>query len=132
MKSSSRALDQRFIGFGADSFQLATSRPAFQRAAFGYLLAVLSVAAALAIRLILQHFNVGYPLSSSFLAAIAITFWYGGTGPGVLSVVLSFAAFGYFVLHHEVDYRMVLPDGSTKPVYLTANGRSEWRPDGGA
>jgi len=71
MKSSSRALGQGFIGVGADSFQLALSRPAFQRAAFGYSLAVVSVAAAVAIKLILQHFNVGYPLSSSFLAAIA-------------------------------------------------------------
>jgi len=132
MKSSSRALGQRFTGFGTDNFQPATSRPGFQRAAFGYSVAVLSVAAALAIKLILQHFNVGYPLSSSFLAAIAIAFWYGGTGPGVLSVVLSLAAFGYFVLPHEVDYRMVLPDGPAKPVYLTGNGRSAWRPDGDA
>ena len=71
MKSSSKALGQRFIGVGADSFQLAMSRPAFQRAAFGYSLAVLSVAAALAIKLVLQHFDVGYPLSSSFFAANA-------------------------------------------------------------
>jgi K+-sensing histidine kinase KdpD len=132
MKSSSRALGQRFTGFRADSFQLGMSRSALRRAAFGYALAVLSVAAALGIKLILQHFNVGYPLSSSFLAAIAIAFWYGGKGPGILSPFLSFVVFGYFVLPHEVDYRMVLPDGSTKPVYLTANGRSEWRPDGGA
>ncbi len=71
MKSSSRALDQRLIGFGAGNRHLATSRPAFQRAAFGYSLAVLSVAAALAIKLVLQHFDVGYPLSSSFFAANA-------------------------------------------------------------
>jgi len=71
MKSSSRALGQRFIGDGADGFQLAMSRPAFQRAAFGYSFAVVPVAAPVAIKLILQHFNVGCPLSSSFLAAIA-------------------------------------------------------------
>jgi hypothetical protein len=71
MKSSSRALGQRFIGFGGRNFQLATLPPGFQRAAFGYSLAVLSVAAALAIRLILQHFNIGDRQSSSFLAAIA-------------------------------------------------------------
>src|SRR5258708_32745369 len=70
---------------------------------------VLSVAAALGIKLTRQKFNVGYPLSSSFLAAIAISFWYGGTGPGLVSVVLSFVAFGYFVLPYEVAYRMVLP-----------------------
>ena len=71
MKFSSRALGQRFIGVGADSFELAMSRPAFQRAASGYSFAVASLAAAVALKLILQHFDVGYPLSFSFLAAIA-------------------------------------------------------------
>jgi hypothetical protein len=71
MKFSSRTFGQPFTGFGIDSFQLTTSLPAFQGAAFGYSLVGLSVAAALGIKLILQHFNVGYPLSSSFLAAIA-------------------------------------------------------------
>jgi len=99
-------------------------RPLLEHSFFRYGLAVLSVAAALGIKLILQKFNVGYPLSSSFLAAIAISFWYGGTGPGLASVVLSFVAFGYFVLPYEVAYRMVLPDGSTKPVYLSASWRS--------
>jgi signal transduction histidine kinase len=99
-------------------------RPLLEHSFFRYGLAVLSVAAALGIKLILQKFNVGYPLSSSFLAAIAISFWYGGTGPGLVSVVLSFVAFGYFVLPYEVAYRMVLPDGSTKPVYLSASWRS--------
>lgn len=125
MKSSSRAIGQRFTGFGTGGFHLATLRPVFPRAAFGYLLAVVSVAAALGIKLILQHFNVGYPLSSSFLAAIAVAFWYGGTGPGVLSVLLSFFAFGYFVLPQEIDYQVVLPDGSTKLVYVTGHGRSQ-------
>ena len=99
-------------------------RPLLEHSFFRYGLAVLSVAAALGIKLILQKFNVGYPLSSSFLAAIAISFWYGGTGPGLVSVALSFVAFGYFVLPYEVAYRMVLPDGSTKPVYLSASWRS--------
>jgi len=98
--------------------------PLSEHSFFRYGLAVLSVAAALGIKLTLQKFNVGYPLSSSFLAAIAISFWYGGTGPGLVSVVLSFVAFGYFVLPYEVAYRMVLPDGSTKPVYLSASWRS--------
>src|SRR6266550_374870 len=99
-------------------------RSLLEHSFFRYGLAVLSVAAALGIKLTLQEFNVGYPLSSSFLAAIAISFWYGGTGPGLVSVVLSFVAFGYFVLPYEVAYRMVLPDGSTKPVYVSASWRS--------
>src|SRR5882724_13354610 len=113
------AADRRTTGAEPRGWLSLLEHPSFR-----YGLAVLCVAAALGIKLILQKFNVGYPLSSSFLAAIAISFWYGGTGPGLVSVVLSFVAFGYFVLPYEVAYRMVLPDGSTKPVYLSASWRS--------
>jgi C4-dicarboxylate-specific signal transduction histidine kinase len=71
---------------------------------------------ALAIKLILLHFNFPYPLSSSFLAAIAVAFWFGGTGPGVLAVLLSSLAFGYIVVPYQID----LIDGSTQPVYFAA------------
>ncbi len=119
MKSSSRALGQRFTGFAADNFHSVASPGVFERIVFRYGLAVLSVAIALGVKLILLHFNFPYPLSTSFLLAIAITFWYAGTGPGVLSVLLSFIAFAFFVLPYQVDYRIVLPDGSTKPVYVS-------------
>jgi PAS domain S-box-containing protein len=119
MKSSSRALGQRFIGFAADNFHSVASPGVFERIVFRYGLAVLSVAIALGVKLILLHFNFPYPLSTSFLLAIAITFWYAGTGPGILSVLLSFIAFAFFVLPYQVDYRIVLPDGSTKPVYVS-------------
>jgi C4-dicarboxylate-specific signal transduction histidine kinase len=89
--------------------------------AFRYGLAVLVAAIALAIKLIVMHFNYPYPVSSSFLAAIAIAFWFFGKGPGVLSVLLSAIAFGYFVAPYQIDYLVLLPDGSTKPVYLPAN-----------
>jgi PAS domain S-box-containing protein len=119
MKSSSRALGQRFTGFAPDNFHSVASPGVFERIVFRYGLAVLSVAIALGVKLILLHFNFPYPLSTSFLLAIAITFWYAGTGPGILSVVLSFIAFAFFVLPYQVDYRIVLPDGSTKPVYVS-------------
>jgi PAS domain S-box-containing protein len=96
----------------------------FERAFFRYGLAVLSVALALAVKLLLEQLHFGYPLSTSFLAAIAVTFWYAGTGPGILALVLSCAAFGFFVLPYQVDYRIVLPDGSTKPVYAARSGLS--------
>src|SRR5437016_8263225 len=120
----SRAFASEATDPGTTGAQPVGWRPLLEHSFFRYGLAVLSVAAALGIKLTLQKFNVGYPLSSSFLAAIAISFWYGGTGPGLISVVLSFVAFGYFVLPYEVAYRMVLPDGSTKPVYLSASWRS--------
>ena len=119
MKSSSTALGQRFTGFAADNFHSVTSPSVFERIVFRYGLAVLSVAIALGVKLILLHFDFSYPLSTSFLLAIAITFWYAGTGPGILSVLLSFIAFALFVIPNQVDYRIVLPDGSTKPVYVS-------------
>src|SRR5437868_5888938 len=119
MKSSSTALGQRFTGFSADNFHSVASPGVFERITFRYGLAVLSVAIALGVKLILLYFNFPYPLSTSFLLAIAITFWYAGTGPGILSVFLSFLAFALFVIPNQVDYRIVLPDGSTKPVYVS-------------
>jgi C4-dicarboxylate-specific signal transduction histidine kinase len=83
-----------------------------------YGLAVVTVAIALGIKLILLRIGFPYPLTSSFLAAIAISFWFGGTGPGLLAVLLSSVAFGVFVMPYQLDYRLLLPDGSTKPVYL--------------
>src|SRR6266436_7300946 len=121
MKSSSTALGQRFIGFAADNFHSVASPGVFERIIYRYGLAVLSVAIALGVKLILLHFNFPYPLSTSFLLAIAITFWYAGTGPGILSVFLSFLAFALFVLPNQIDYRIVLPDGSTKPSMCRAS-----------
>src|SRR5258707_13849968 len=94
--------------------------PAARSPAYRYGLALGAVAIALAIKLILLHFEVPYPLSSSFLAAIAIAFWFGGDGPGVLAVLLSAAAFVYFVVPYQIDYRLVLPDGSVRRVYMPA------------
>jgi PAS domain S-box-containing protein len=112
------------VNVGTFSFHSAASPRIFEGAIFRYGLAVLSVAIALGIKLILLHFNFPYPLSTSFLLAIAITFWYAGTGPGIFSVLLSFAAFALFVLPYQIDYRIVLPDGSTKPVYVSGVGVS--------
>ena len=84
----------------------------------------MSVALALGTKLLLVRLNFPYPLSTSFLAAIAITFWYAGTGPGIVALVLSSLAFDYFVLPSQIDYRLVLPDGSTKPVFLSTGGVS--------
>jgi two-component system sensor kinase FixL len=79
---------------------------------FRYGVAILAVAIALGIKLTLLHFDVPYPLSSSFLAAIAVAFWFGGTGPGVLALVLSALAFGYIVAPYQID----LADGTNGPV----------------
>ena len=61
-----------------------------------YSLAVGSMALALALGLIVQHYgfrDIAIPL---FLFAIAITAWYCGPGPAALTVILSGSLFDYF------------------------------------
>jgi signal transduction histidine kinase len=112
MKFSSRTLGHRFTGVGRRSFELAASPPAFQRAAFGYALAVLSVAVALGVALLMERYDfrgVEFPL---LLFAVALTVWYADLGPGILSVVLSSLAFNYFFtepLHSLYVTRSELP-----------------------
>lgn len=114
MKSSSRSrpLGQWFADFGRRSFELAKSPPAFRRAAFGYALALLSVAVALGVALLLERYNfrgVEFPL---LLFAVALTVWYADLGPGILSVVISSLTFNYFFtepLHSLYVTRSELP-----------------------
>src|SRR4029077_21007206 len=54
-----------------------------------YGLAFDSVSGALVVELLFQHFNLPHPFAAFALSAIAITFWYGGTKPGVVAVLLS-------------------------------------------
>jgi transcriptional regulator with GAF, ATPase, and Fis domain len=58
--------------------------------------AALSVAVATIAALLLRHFDLPHPFTSFSFAAIAITFWYAGTGPGLLAIALSCSALTYF------------------------------------
>jgi formate hydrogenlyase transcriptional activator len=57
--------------------------------ALRYGLAFASVAGALLLDLLFRHFNLPHPFAAFALSAIAITFWYGGTKPGIVAVLLS-------------------------------------------
>src|SRR3954469_17908580 len=48
-----------------------------------------SVAGALLLDLLFRHFNLPHPFAVFALSAIAISFWYGGTKPGIVDVLLS-------------------------------------------
>src|ERR1700741_3241977 len=61
-----------------------------------YGVAVLSVALAAAGALLLRHYDLPHPFTSFSFAAIAITFWYAGTGPGLIAIVLSCSVLSYF------------------------------------
>jgi PAS domain S-box-containing protein len=63
-----------------------------------YGLAVLSVSAALGTSLLLQYFHFRDASVPLLLFAVAISSWYGGPGPAVMSVILSIISFyWYFV-----------------------------------
>src|SRR5215469_18094954 len=66
--------------------------------AFAYLLTVAFVAAALAITLGIHQISPVYLTFFAFYAAVAASAWYGGYGPGWVSVVLSTLAINYFFL----------------------------------
>ncbi len=61
-----------------------------------YGLAVVSVSVALALALLLQHYHFRDAEAPLLLFAVAITSWFGGTGPAVVAVVLSLIGFSYF------------------------------------
>jgi PAS domain S-box-containing protein len=52
-------------------------------------LALFSVAAALGLSLAFMHFHLPQPFSAFAVSAIALTFWYAGTAPGIFAAVLS-------------------------------------------
>ena len=63
-----------------------------------YPLAFLSVAVALVTSLLVRRtFHISYPLAW-FLAAVVITVWYGGLGPGLVGMTLSLLAIVCFIL----------------------------------
>ena len=58
--------------------------------------AAVSVAMAAIAGLLLRHYNLPHPFISFSFAAIAITFWYAGTGPGLFAIALSCVVLTYF------------------------------------
>src|SRR6266566_1912865 len=54
--------------------------------------AIILAAVALGTALILRHDNLPHPFISFSFAAIAITFWCAGAGPGLLALILSYLA----------------------------------------
>jgi C4-dicarboxylate-specific signal transduction histidine kinase len=65
-------------------------------AALRYGLALVSIAAAFGLAQIFLHFHLPQPFAAFALSAIAIAFWYGGTGPGIVAAVLASLVRTYF------------------------------------
>ena len=64
--------------------------------ALRYGLAVVSVAAALGLARAFVYFHLPQPFAAFALSAIAITFWYSGTAPGIVAAVLSSLVRSFF------------------------------------
>lgn len=67
-----------------------------------YGLGLVSVAAALGLARVFLYFHLPQPFTALALSAIAITFWYGGTIPGIFASLLSVLIRGYF-FQPEID-----------------------------
>src|SRR5882724_830012 len=53
------------------------------------------VSRAMVLELIFTHFHLPHAFAALALSAIAITFWYGGTKPGVVAVLLAITIRSY-------------------------------------
>ncbi len=73
----------------ADSATTKELRRAGASFARPYGLAFASVAGALLLDLLFRYFNLPHPFAAFALSAIAATFWYAGTKPGIVAVLLS-------------------------------------------
>jgi hypothetical protein len=62
-----------------------------------YGLAFVSVTGALLLELLFHHFNLPHPFTAFALSAIAATFWYASTRPGIVAVLLSSLIPGFIV-----------------------------------
>src|ERR1700693_2297144 len=74
--------------FNISKFSVRPESPVVLR----YGVAIILVAAALGTALILRDNNLPHPFTSFSFAAIAITFWCAGPGPGLLALLLSYLA----------------------------------------
>src|SRR5947199_3065280 len=68
---------------------------------FGYGLSVVLVALSTGLTLLLQDYTFRTPL---FLPAILLSTWFGGTGPGLLAVVLSTLSINFFILEPKFSF----------------------------
>src|SRR5207237_9136107 len=82
---------------------------------FGYVLSVVLVALSTALTLLLQDYTFRTPL---FLPAILLSTWFGGTGPGLLAVVLSTLSINFFILEPKFAFSFSFRDAVHLAVFL--------------
>ena len=82
---------------------------------FGYGLSVVLVALSTGLTLLLQDYTFRTPL---FLPAILLSTWFGGTGPGLLAVLLSTLSINFFILEPRFAFSFSFRDAVHLAVFL--------------
>jgi len=83
-----------------------------------YGLAVLSVAIATGVANLLYYFHVQGVEFPIFLLAVAITPWYAGTGPAIVSLVLAALAFNYYFTDPRYSFYVTLAEAPYYVVFI--------------
>ena len=96
-------------------FQSVTAPRLFERAIVRYELAVISVLVSLVLTLSLEGYTFRTPL---FLPAIILSTWFGGTGPGLLAVLLSTLSIHFFILEPKFAFSFSFQDIVYLAVFL--------------
>src|SRR5436309_3545208 len=82
---------------------------------WGYALSILLVALSTGVTLLLQDYTFRTPL---FLPAILLSTWFGGTGPGLLAVLLSTLSINFFILEPRFAFSFSFRDAVHLTVFL--------------
>lgn len=89
-----------------------------------YGLAAGAVGVALVVCMILRHYRLPHPFTSFSMAAIAVTYWFGGVGSGVVALLLSFLAMGHFFVPSQVAQGV--PSESYLIIYVIFGSLVSW------
>jgi hypothetical protein len=89
--------------------------------ALRYGLALISVAAALGLAHTFLYFHLPQPFTAFALSAIAITFWYGGTKPGILAALRSIDRASNERTKFDIEHRLLMPDRGVKYLRVLAH-----------
>jgi len=106
------AMGWRSLWMSRDAFKLLTR----------YVVAVLSSGAAFAVAQTLEHPWVTFSPFSVFYAAVAISSWYGGIGPGLLATAMGALAVDYYLLEPIGSLRIENPANVPRLVLFTLVG----------
>jgi DNA-binding NtrC family response regulator len=75
-----------------------------------YGVAIASLTAALLLEMVFTHFHLPHAFAALALSSIAITFWYGGTKPGIVAVLLAIMIRSYLFEAEVATFSRVLYD----------------------